>query len=642
MKKTSISFEEFEKQRAAQKEMAIEGELIPYEGDYSTEYEGDSEYFTYRTNRFSDNCNTKKYVLNETDEEIAKWFLFTKTRDIFFMNPMTRICEKVEQDLKGKVSTEWLKDRILVEPELMKLLQSRLAYGEETEVSADTWNKSELIDLLPVLSNYFPLFCRLNADGVCYSGINRFKLVEQEQQKKKEPVQSCKGRIRLITKTRDLFELLANSLVFYKTDKNTIPSADCIASYTDKPDVPAFHRFIPPKINEQDNTHFVTNWLRKRLDENSIDVLKAWIWSVYNAHNNSRQALYVYDSDGHAGKSVFFNAVFDELRKNDLVFSCDATSFKSNFDSEAYYNKRLMLIGDNKDRNFIRYGKLHVLTGGDGIKVEGKCKKAFSYVPSLKICAMGNILPEIDTYARHEATRLLIINWKLNEDAEQEMAIKDENGKPKHNKLGIIKLAGDATMCDKLKDHMPEFLHECKIAYDKLCINDCTIDDSSIAEETADMLFMKESVYDDFFDTYFVFTGDKNDKLSTTKLTDTWITYYNENRDRIDDAGLPKQSSNMLEHIIKRFGLKQKDLKPNKSSWQGPRTKGFTGVLTKEEFNEKPRIAEPITAEPITVETSVKQQQTEYVPPNDKFQCEETTIFDNGDDSFFRQMEEAE
>lgn len=229
-----------------------------------------------------------------------------------------------------------------------------------------------------------------------------------------------------------------------------------------------------PCINYLDLDEFVKNgqhptWdfylLRYTRDE--AEVLKAFIYSIFDADNRGRQLLYIYDN-GFSGKSAMINAIASGLGDG-LVAALQKDSLNNQFGLAKVWDKRLCTIDDNKNRNIIRSEKMHMMLGGGRGEIEQKGRNSFSAQFNLKIIVAGNVTPEIDTAAIHEISRLILLKPQVNNDILQQIAAKNADGTIRYDSYGKPMLIGDAGFSERLAAELPNFLSTCKLAYNILC-----------------------------------------------------------------------------------------------------------------------------------------------------------------------------
>ena len=508
--------------------------------------------------------------LNKTDDEIKKYFLFSKDpkeNAVFLRNPKTNIVWKIEQQLNGKPNDLWMKSNLKIYvPELLELINSKMEMGERCDYTNDpdssmfTLNAKVLNDMIDEAIDYFPIILRKESDrfgayGRNYTRMNTEKKTNYDVCEEAKLALSCNG------KSIDIYQALVNQIFSLKDQTNTIDTTT-IKSYSLSSKEISFHKLNDIKISRGKEDSFVTKWLRNRLTEDEIDVLKAWIWGVFDARNKGRQLLYLYDPEGHAGKTTFLQAVFKPLMEQDLVYSVAKTdnSLGGRFDAYSYYDKRLLIWGDCKNQNFIKTSSIHALTGGDSIPVEGKGLRGFSYKPNIKLIVGSNIMPMIDRSARHETTRIILLNWKLNATALAEMTYKDEYGNIKKDSDGAPILHGDATIEEKLINALPEFYGECEVAYRKLCKDGCTIDNSNVIRNLEDVAVDSGVFYDEFFETAFEYSQNQNEYILQSDLECKWIEYLSEEKnDKIRaNKEVSSKITDLINHLTKKGVCKKR------------------------------------------------------------------------------------
>ena len=514
-----------------------------------------------KTDKFRD--TTK---LNDIDKQIQQYFLFSKDakeNSVFLRNPETNIIWKIEQTAIGKLNDLWLESNLphLV-PNLINLIKSHIFYGDEyvtystDERHGKLLNAKILNEMHKELKAFFPIILRKQADRVGAYGKN-YAAVDE-----KVKYEACEGGKIVLSangKLINIYEALTDNIFALKDSSNTIDTSD-IKPYSLSKDDYSFHKLNGIEMVKPESVSYITQWLRNRLTEDEIDVLKAWIYGVYDDNNKGRQILYLYDPHGHSGKSTFLNAVFEPLFRNDLVYAITKTdnSIGGRFDAYSYYDKRLLLWGDCKNANFIKTSTLHSLTGSDPMPIEPKGLRGFTYRPNIKIIIGSNLAPNIDTSALHEISRVIILKWKMNAKAKAEITTKDENGKAKTYSNGVEIVHGDAKLEERLRQSLPEFLYECKIAYDKLCKGGATVDVSSIAQNTMDIATDDESFYDEFFDSCFVKTDNASDFVSIDEIRQIWVKFIAVKKDEINSLGISAKINDVITHFTKQGMTKSK------------------------------------------------------------------------------------
>lgn len=231
--------------------------------------------------------------------------------------------------------------------------------------------------------------------------------------------------------------------------------------------------------------------LRFRDDERHV--IRAFVWSIYKADNTGRQLLYFYDPDGFSGKSVFEKAITSGLGES-LVAALQKDSLNNQFSMAKIWDKRLVVIDDNKNPYLIRSEKMHMILGSGLADVEAKGKNSFMYKMQCKVIASGNVNLIIDPSANHERTRVIIVEPHVTDDMLKEFAVCDKDGNVKRNKFGRVQLIGDAEFEKNLIKEFSAFLADCKADYEQLCPKDSSI---IISEEMEDSIeCMSDDIYD--------------------------------------------------------------------------------------------------------------------------------------------------
>lgn len=232
-----------------------------------------------------------------------------------------------------------------------------------------------------------------------------------------------------------------------------------------------------------------------RFTEDEYNAFKAYIWSCFKAKNTSRQMLYIYDPDGFSGKSVVLSVVAKHLGEH-LCTSLQKDSLNNQFSLAKVWDKRLVTIDDNKNPMLLRSEKVHMMLGGGRADIEMKGKNSFSFRLRNKIIAAGNTQLQIDPYADHERSRLIVIRPKVTDEMKARYCVTDSDGKLKlRNGKPILK--GDPNFESNLDKEFPGFMSQCREAYARLCPTDANI---IISDEMNDGLFALSTTQDDIFD----------------------------------------------------------------------------------------------------------------------------------------------
>lgn len=352
----------------------------------------------------------------------------------------------------------------------------------------------------------------------------------------------------------DPIECIANhydTLASYPKRLTTIPKL-----YSNDMDEPALYHIDLDSILDHDNPHPTWDKFMLRFREDERRVIGAFIWSIFDAENTGRQMLYIYDPDGFAGKSVFTKAISSGLGGN-LVAAVQKDSLNNQFSMSKVWDKRLIIVDDNKNPNLVRSEKMHMILGSGLADVEEKGRKSFTYKIQCKVIASGNTQLNIDPYANHERTRVIVVEPHLTDDMLKEFVVCDKDGNIVRNRRGKPQFIGDAEFERRLIDEFRSFLVECKRDYEELCPKRSSI---VLSEEMDDAL---EFLSDDYFDvldekigSYFnvmnpdgyMSIGDFNSNLTSLM--------NNDDLEKIaPEGGMSRE--NVVQHIIKKYKVKK-------------------------------------------------------------------------------------
>lgn len=271
------------------------------------------------------------------------------------------------------------------------------------------------------------------------------------------------------------------------------------AIISNKLDEPALHYFDLKAIRKEGPT---PTWdeFGERFSEDDFKTLKAFIWSIFKAKNKGRQLLYIYDPDGFSGKSVLMSVLARYLGP-DISASIQKDSLNNQFSLAKIWDKRLVTIDDNKNRNLIRSEKMHMILGGGWADIEMKGRNSFHAKLFTKMIAGGNIPLSIDPYAVHERSRLIMIKTQMNDEILKRFCQTDAEGNLVKRNGKPVPL-GDPDFEENLFDEFEAFLTKCREAYRELCPSDANI---ILTEAQNEALFSladdNDYIYDQILDT---------------------------------------------------------------------------------------------------------------------------------------------
>ena len=273
--------------------------------------------------------------------------------------------------------------------------------------------------------------------------------------------------------------------------------------YSNDPNVPALNYLDLDAIVSETPCPTWEFWL-KRFTDDEAKVFMAYVWSIFDADNKGRQALYIYDKDGFSGKSVVLNAIFNGLGEK-LCVALQKDSLCNQFALAKVYDKRFITIDDNKNCYLFKGEKPHMILGGGMAEIELKGRNSFSTRLCCRIIACGNVMLSIDTHALHETSRVIVIKPKMTDEIIQQIAAKDADGNVIRDASGRPKLVGDSSFGDRLKEEFSGFLFKCRDVYAELCPTRASIIvPDSILEHNDEMSDEHEDVYDSLMENFDV------------------------------------------------------------------------------------------------------------------------------------------
>ena len=208
--------------------------------------------------------------------------------------------------------------------------------------------------------------------------------------------------------------------------------------------------------------------MKSKYTENEWKVLAAWIWSVLDAKNKGRQALFIIDYAGFSGKGKLIDFITHTLGDR-IAGALVNGSMKNQFGFSKVWDKRLITIGDNKNSMVAKTEWFHNILGGDRIDVEYKGMSSFTAKMNAKLLVCSNNAIEIDPSLLHERSRTIILKPVVNEALRYKMSAKDSEGKVIYDEQGNAKLLGDNNYLQNLINGGTEFLIFANQCYKELC-----------------------------------------------------------------------------------------------------------------------------------------------------------------------------
>jgi hypothetical protein len=123
-------------------------------------------------------------------------------------------------------------------------------------------------------------------------------------------------------------------------------------------------------------------------------VFMAFVWSIFEERNKSRQYLYLH-GDGEDGKSTVIRVIADVFGSAKSSINGNHLSRGDKFLSSQYYGKRVLVYPDCKNSKFGMSEFVRNVTSGDEVPIEFKGKTPFSSSLYLKLLVGSNLRPEI-------------------------------------------------------------------------------------------------------------------------------------------------------------------------------------------------------------------------------------------------------
>ena len=213
---------------------------------------------------------------------------------------------------------------------------------------------------------------------------------------------------------------------------------------------------------------------------------KAWVWSLFEPLNRSRQYLWIH-GEGQDGKSVVMRVLAG-------VFGAAATGLSNShlhdtrFLFSSMWGKRLVIYADCKNSKFGMSEVVRNMTSGDPVLIEFKGQTPFTASLNTKLMIGSNDAPEITSGAA-DVSRCVYV--KVSESQSKD----DPKWQP------------------KLEQELPQFLEDCRRTYAELCPHggNIKLSDESIALRM-EAAHEFESEFEEVFERYFVLDPAKDVK----------------------------------------------------------------------------------------------------------------------------------
>lgn len=217
----------------------------------------------------------------------------------------------------------------------------------------------------------------------------------------------------------------------------------------------------------------------------------AFVWSIFELRNKSRQYLYLFDPNGQGGKSTIIN-VLGEVFGNS--YAAINNTFVNNGASRwlmgNLYGKRLVGWPDCKNTKFCMTELLRNITSGDDVTVEFKGKQPFTARMYVKFIMASNHEPSI-TGGGADLSRLIRMDVAENKDSKNDPYWKK-----------------------RLRSELPYFLFACREWYLKKCESHGNIEIEHGTHELAhDSTLEVESKYEAITAKHLVFGPEYSESI---------------------------------------------------------------------------------------------------------------------------------
>lgn len=289
-----------------------------------------------------------------------------------------------------------------------------------------------------------------------------------------------------------------------------------------------------------------------------VSIFKAWTYSVAVGENNSRQEMWLYGNGG-TGKSCLcksFIRGFNNLAKKDICLAASKDTGKSNFNSELL-NKHLLVYPDAKNLKGGMSEFKHNATGGDYMRIEGKCKAATSAFIYLKCLTCSNELPKVDMTDRSQSSRYIVLPFTLDDNEMKRYGLMDKSGQ----------LIGSSNFQKRLDSEFNCFLASCKEHYEFRCTTNSNIDAHEALDELSAIEMDEIAIIEEFVDSFFEITTNTSDRISQKDFRKQCLLGID---DTDDETGI-KVYAEIKPEAVRTFLEKKYDFK-----WKPARVGSFS------------------------------------------------------------------
>ena len=412
------------------------------------------------------------------------------------------------------------------------------------------------------IKDMFPKFMLKKAEHAGLYGEQILTTVKLDGKLESSTTSFNNAKWRLGIGKSDLIDPVAafsQNVICYKTKANTSSMEKMKIYSTNKNEFAMKHLDLDSLCEQGSWETWKEFFHARKISGDKLRLLMGMIWAIYDESYKTRQMIYWYDPNGYSGKSVMLQALAEPLLDID-AYGVYTESNSNGFTNERLWDKRLLVVPDNKNPKIVKYGRFHQLTGGDAIDVDSKYRKGFTVKPDAKVFAVGNILPEVDLDARHETSRIAIFTTQVDQEYFKKH-IEHEDG-----------TLGDPTFGDKLKSELHAFLFECRKAAQEINPNKGDFNTKLLDDEIKKCAEAKLIYFETFINDNLEFGV--NEQVKITDLGVRYESFKNVNKDMWSSMDRPEYGD-FKEHLTKILTPNIVEKKHKRDGWY------FTGVCLK-------------------------------------------------------------
>lgn len=264
--------------------------------------------------------------------------------------------------------------------------------------------------------------------------------------------------------------------------------------------------------------------VKSKYTEDEWAVICAWTIGMLDSKNSGRQSLAQIDYDGYSGKSVLSDVLTKVLTLRNVA-AIGKGSLADKFWASKVWNKRLVIVDDNKNSHLLQSEAVHCVLGAGYGDVEYKGEASFTWKMSSKLLINSNIDLVINSSMLHERSRVIVVNPKMPKHLMDKLSAKDESGNVILDQNGNPKLLGDPNFSDNLVATIDGFLCEAMKHYRKLCPNraDIILPDT-VLERVYQNESAEETTFTGLLNKAFEITGNTLDTMSQAEFMERYMT----------------------------------------------------------------------------------------------------------------------